>query len=84
MRKTDGEDDHPTPWTQHDAIKTGTETNTLKVIVQGDTITLLANNIALQTVTSPSLGVVKIGIGAGDNARVHIHLDNLKVWAIKS
>jgi PKD repeat protein len=75
---------NPVNWTANSAINRGTGRNRLRLIVKGDTVVLMANDVVLQTVTAPSFGRGYIGlfVGTWDTPGLEVHFDNFKVYSV--
>jgi len=73
-------------WTNSPAIKRGTGSNQLKVIVIGNSITLIANDKVLATVKGSSFGPGKIGLvgGSFDDTDVEVQFDNMIIYDFSS
>ena len=76
---------NPVSWTNSPAIKRGTGNNQLKVIVIGNSITLIVNDTILTTVKGPSFAPGKIGLvgGSFDDINVEVQFDNLKIVGVE-
>lgn len=74
-----------TDWTESSYIKTGGDTNHLKVVCRGAQIEVYANGQKLITITDSSLtsGYVGVGVAAYEQANAHCHFDNFKLYAIE-
>ena len=77
---------NPVSWTNSPAIKRGTGRNQLKVIVIGNSITLIVNDTILTTVKGCSFGPGKIGLVGGTFAKtnVEVQFDNLMIYDFSS
>ncbi len=75
---------NPVNWTASSAINRGTGKNHLRLIVKGNTIVLIANDVVLQTVTESSFGRGRIGlfVGTWDTPGIEVHFDNFKVYSV--
>lgn len=73
-------------WTNSPAIKRGTGSNQLKVIVIGNSITLIVNDTVLTTVKGSSFGPGKIGLvgGSFDDTDVEVQFDNMIIYDFSS
>ncbi len=73
----------PIPLTNDDAIRSGASSiNNLKVAVQGEFITIIANDIELQTIQIPNFGTGRIGLVAGSGSSSNpgeVRFDNFSV-----
>lgn len=72
-------------WTESEAIKTGSQTNLIKVVAQGDKFSFYVNGEKLgdfvdNTLTSGSIGLY---VGSQSEGNVTIAFDNFKVWSLK-
>jgi len=75
----------PSNWTKSSAIKTGNETNLIKVVAKGDEFAFYANDVLLSNYSNDSFAYGGLGLWTGSQSEgnVTIGFDNFKVWAIK-
>jgi hypothetical protein len=75
------------PWTNSSSIKEGTETNTIKVKCEGNTITFYINGVEINSCADSSFanGDIVLVAGVGDNSlnTNKFSFDNFKIWSIK-
>lgn len=73
----------PSNWTKSSAIKTGNETNRLKVVARGDKFDFYDNDLLLNSYedSSFSRGGLGLWVGTQSEGNVTIGFDNFKVWA---
>lgn len=71
-------------WTESDAIRQGTSTNTITVVCDGPKFEFYVNGVYLDEYRDNTFPSGDIGLLAGtiQEAPVHIAFDNLKVWAL--
>lgn len=76
----------PANWTKSSAIRTGNETNLIKVVAKGDKFAFYANDVLLSNYSNDSFAYGGLGLWAGSQSEgnVTIGFDNFKVWDIKS
>ena len=70
-------------WVESDVIETGEgSVNTLGLLVEGDTFTLLINDTVMDEVTDDRLDGIGLALNAGvfDNPPVDIGFDNFRMW----
>jgi hypothetical protein len=72
-------------WTKSEAIKTGSQTNLIRVVAQGDKFSFYANGEKLGDFVDDTLSSGSIGLFAGSQTEgnVTIAFDNFKVWSLK-
>ena len=72
----------PIPWTETSATVKGKESNRLKLIVIGESITLVVNDKVLKTIEGRNFGPGKIGLAVGSLERpeVKVSFDNLMIY----
>lgn len=82
MREKDGEFEYLVEWTPSPHINRDQRTNHLLVVAEGFQFSFFVNNKHLTDVTDQSFseGDISLMAASGDEAGVHIHFDNLKVW----
>ena len=70
-------------WTPSTSIKTGKETNKLRIVCQGKQFEFYANGNKLATVTDDALtsGSIILTIGAGDPAGARYGFDNFRLYS---
>jgi hypothetical protein len=75
----------PENWTKSEAIKTGNQTNLIKVVAQKDKFSFYANGEKLGDFVDDTLTSGSIGLYAGSQTEgnVTIAFDNFKVWSLK-
>lgn len=73
----------PSNWTKSSAIKTGDETNRLKVVARGDKFDFYDNDVLLNSYVDSSFsrGGLGLWVGTQSEGNVTIGFDNFKVWA---
>jgi hypothetical protein len=71
-------------WIKSEAIKTGNQTNLIKVVAQGDKFSFYANGEKLGDFVDDTIARGSIGLYAGSQTEgnVVIAYDNFKVWSI--
>lgn len=71
-------------WTKSEAIRTGSQTNLIKVVAQGDQFSFYANGEKLGDFVDITLTSGNIGLYAGSQSEgnVTIAFDNFKVWSL--
>lgn len=75
----------PSNWTKSGAIKTGEETNRLKVVAKGDKFDFYDNDVLLDSYVDSQFktGWLGLWVGTQSEGNVTIGFDNFKVWSLK-
>lgn len=75
----------PSNWTKSSAIKTGEETNRLKVVAKGDKFDFYDNDVLLGSYVDSEFksGWLGLWVGTQSEGNVTIGFDNFKVWSLK-
>lgn len=75
----------PSNWTKSSAIKTGNETNRIRVMAKGDKFDFYDNDVLLGSYVDSSFkrGELGMWVGSQSEGNVTIGFDNFKVWALK-
>jgi hypothetical protein len=76
----------PSKWIKSEAIRTGSQTNLLKVVAQGNKLSFYANGEKLDDLVDDTLASGNFGLYAespSSAVNVVIAYDNFKVWSIK-
>ena len=75
----------PSNWTKSSAIKTGEETNRLKVVAKGDKFDFYDNDVLLDSYVDSQfkIGWLGLWVGTQSEGNVTIGFDNFRVWSLK-